>query len=243
MHHFAHAPKIRCEYACESSLHLAAKDILSKAKKIIIPPIYVDFPNSNAPAKLVCEAQRINIDEVKLEERFPGFIPDVVVYSGEKKFFIEIYVTHSVTEEKLKKIKESEISTIEINLSKYKKMISAEELKKILLNDNEAKKWMFNTKWKEYLNKFIQMADEREIKIGKNMIVEGCPKATPDKYGRRDANYVYGCLRCKYCIKNAENTENSPYPDTYKGMKILCSARNEITSEQNLHTTKQPMKY
>lgn len=34
MHHFAHHAGHNCEYGYESSLHLAAKDILSKAKKL-----------------------------------------------------------------------------------------------------------------------------------------------------------------------------------------------------------------
>ncbi len=47
-----------CEYGYESSLHLAAKDILSKAKKIVIPPVYVKFPDSYKKDELVCEEKR-----------------------------------------------------------------------------------------------------------------------------------------------------------------------------------------
>ena len=37
IHHFAHQSGHNCEYGYESSLHLAAKEILSKSQKIILP--------------------------------------------------------------------------------------------------------------------------------------------------------------------------------------------------------------
>ena len=45
-HHFAHYSGHTCEYGFESSLHLAAKDIISKAKKFVIPAVYLNFPKS-----------------------------------------------------------------------------------------------------------------------------------------------------------------------------------------------------
>ena len=46
MHHFAHYKKKDCEYAYETSLHWAAKDILSRSGKMIIPAVYINFPQS-----------------------------------------------------------------------------------------------------------------------------------------------------------------------------------------------------
>lgn len=116
MHHFAHRSNEDCEYGYESSLHLAAKGILSRAKKMVIPPIYVEFPQSGKPKELISKEREISIDDVELEKRFDDIIPDIVVYSGDEHFFIEIYVTHPIDDEKLKKLKEKKISTIEIDL-------------------------------------------------------------------------------------------------------------------------------
>lgn len=66
--------------------------------------------------------KEIPVDRVELEKRFDDIIPDIVVYSGDKYFFIEIYVTHPIDDEKLKKLKEKNISTIEIDLSKIKEI-------------------------------------------------------------------------------------------------------------------------
>ena len=116
MHHFAHRSNEDCEYGYESSLHLAAKDILSRSKKMVIPPVYVEFPQSGKPEELLYPEKKIPVDRVELEKRFDTIIPDIVVYSGDKYFFIEIYVTHPIDDEKLKKLKEKNISTIEIDL-------------------------------------------------------------------------------------------------------------------------------
>lgn len=139
MHHFAHSTGHNCEYGYESSLHLACKEILSNAKKITIPPVYVTFPDTNKKDELVCSAKEIEIEKVELEQRFRDIIPDVVVYSGKKKFFIEIYVTHSIDNNKLQKLKEANISTIEIDLSKERTTITVSELSDLLLCNNERK--------------------------------------------------------------------------------------------------------
>lgn len=47
MHHFAHHSGSTCEYGYETSLHLMAKDILLRTKKITIPAVYVEFPDSD----------------------------------------------------------------------------------------------------------------------------------------------------------------------------------------------------
>ena len=118
MHHFAHRSNEDCEYGYESSLHLAAKDILSRSEKMVIPPVYVEFPQSGKPKELISKERKIPIDDVELEKRFDDIIPDIVVDSGDEHFFIEIYVTHPIDDEKLKKLKGKKISTIEIDLSK-----------------------------------------------------------------------------------------------------------------------------
>lgn len=217
MHHFAHAPGTSCEYGCESSLHLAAKDILSKAKRITIPAVYVHFPDSYKKDELVCESKEIEIERVELEKRYSGIIPDVVVTSGGKQFFIEIFVTHPVDEIKLSKLQDANISTIEIDLSKKESTFSAADLEDLLLKDSPEKKWKFNGLAKKYLNRFIQSADERMITSrGYAMHVDNCPIRMREWRGKAYANFIDDCLYCKYCIAHGET--------------LLCSGRTRISS-------------
>ena len=218
-HHFAHHAGHNCEYGYESSLHLAAKEILSRTKKITLPPVYVVFPDSNKPNELVCNAKEIEIEKVELEKRFGDVIPDVVVYTGGKQLFIEVYVTHRIDDEKLQKLKEADISTIEIDLSTKDSITSMDELAELLLSDNEKKKWKYNRLANKYLQKFYQVADKRETVLrGFSMHVDNCPIKSRVWRGQPYANFIDDCISCKYCIS------------AINGGELLCSGRQRIAT-------------
>lgn len=218
MHHFSHCADHNCEYGYESSLHLAAKDILSKAKRIVLPPVYVDFSNSYKKAEKVSDSIEIEIDKVELEKRCNNVIPDIVVYSGGKQLFVEIYVTHAVDDIKLAKIKNENISMIEIDLSEITEVLTPEDLAKILLHDSEEKKWKYNAVADKYLNAFIKAADVRSITSrGFALHVDNCPIKARAWRGKPYAKFWDDCLYCEYCIAGA-------------GDSVLCSGRLRISS-------------
>lgn len=148
MHHFAHHSALDCEHGYESALHLAAKDILSKAKRMKIPPVkWNDRTSKHIYFRLdkITESKEITIDKVELESNFGDIVPDIVIYSGGKKMFVEIYVTHGVDDEKLRKLKEADISTIQIDLSHKKDIVTKDELEELLLNGINEKEWLYNS--------------------------------------------------------------------------------------------------
>lgn len=228
MHHFAHEPHTHCEYGYESSLHLAAKDILSRAKKMVIPPVYVEFPQSGKPKELISMEREISIDDVELEKRFDDIIPDIVVYSGDKYFFIEIYVTHPIDDEKLKKLKEKKISTIEIDLSKIKRDISVEELSDILLKASDRKSWKCNAVSDKWYQRFVDFSDELPLtRLGAGTYVDRCPLGVPGLNRTYYANVRDECMRCKYCISYS------------RGKNLLCSGREWISTIADFPISKE----
>lgn len=243
MHHFAHQATKNCEYGYESSLHLAAKEILSQTKRMVIPSVYIHFPDSPKQKILLCEEKEISIDHVELEHRFNNIIPDVVAYTGTKQLFIEIFVTHCVDEEKLDKLRAADISTIEIDLSKIDHSITKEELTSLLTEKSEVKHWKYNSLVNKYLKKFYQAADrKRIIPRGFTLHVDGCPITARSWLGKSYANVFDDCSGCQYCIFHSQNY-------------ILCSGRQRISSIQdfktpadvrikdNTHTLSTPRKY
>ena len=218
MHHFAHYAGQNCEYGYEFSLHLAAKDILSKAKRMVIPPVYVVFPDSYKKDELVSEAREILIDRVELEKRFQDVIPDIVVYAGHKQFFVEIFVTHAIDETKLKKLQLANVSTIEIDLSKKESSISTEELTDILLQDSKEKTWKYNAVANRYLQRFYQSSDYREMASQGFFRIDNCPIRVRMWRGKPYANFIDDCLYCKYCISSF-----------FEG-GMLCSGRSRIAT-------------
>ena len=219
MHHFAHHAGHNCEYGYESSLHLAAKDILSKAKKIVIPPVYVKFPDSYKKDELVCEEREINIDRVELEKRYNDIIPDIVIYAGGRQFFVEIFVTHCIDDVKLEKLKKANISTIEIDLSKKNETITTEELTELLLSNSNEKKWKYNVIAQSYLQKIYKVSDKRKlVSRGFAVHVDNCPIKSRVWKGKPYANFLDDCLYCEYCILSKKDDE------------MLCSGRLRIAS-------------
>lgn len=230
MHHFAHEPHTHCEYGYESSLHLAAKDILSRAKKMVIPPVYVEFPQSGKPKELLYPEKKIDIDYVKLEKRFDDIIPDIVVDFGDEHFFIEIYVTHPIDDEKLKKLKEKKISTIEIDLSKEKRDISVEELSDILLKASPQKSWKYNAVSEKWYQQFEKDASD-ELPLtrhgGETYYVDRCPLGIQDLNRTYYANVRDECMRCEYCISYS------------RGKNLLCSGRKRISTIADFSISKE----
>ena len=207
MHHFAHYSGESCEYGYETSLHLAAKDILSKAKKMTIPAVYVHFPNSPKGDELVSGEMEIAIDRVELEKRINDIIPDVVVYSGDKCFLVEVFVTHPIDDEKLEKIERGNISTIEIDLGKEEKDISIDDISEILLEGSEKKKWKYNSLEKKVYKRLFDASDELRL-IESPFItheldgfhVDGCPLECRKWKGRAYASFQRDCDSCEYFI-------------------------------------------
>ena len=228
MHHFAHRSNEDCEYGYESSLHLAAKAILSRSEKMVIPPVYVEFPQSGKPKELISKEREISIDDVELEKRFDDIIADIVVDSGDEHFFIEIYVTHPIDDEKLKKLKEKNISTIEIDLSKIKRDISVEELSDILLKDSDRKSWKYNAVSDKWYQRFVKASDKMPLtQRGLALHVDGCPIGIRNWKGKNYANFVDDCMGCEYCFSYA-----------HEGY-ILCSGRERIATKKDFLISKE----
>lgn len=229
-HHFAHYPEVSCDYGYETSLHLAAKEILSNAKKMIIPAVYLKFPDSYKEDILLSDEMEIPIDGVELEARFDSVIPDVVVYAGKQKLFIEIFVTHKIDDVKLAKLKKQGVSTLEIDLSKKEQTISPEELSDILLKGSEEKTWRYNAMAEKWLNRFYSVSDKRRVVSRKSGLlhINNCPLPARRYRGIPYANLYLDCYECKYCISIDDTND-----------KILCSGYARIAGKEDFSIPRQ----
>ena len=217
-HHFAHHTGEGCEYGYESSLHLAAKRILSRANKMFLPEVFLRFPESNKEDELIEDAKEINIDSVELERRQGDVIPDVIVHSGEEKIFVEIYVTHRVDEDKQHKLQKQGINVIEIDLSKEKELASEEMLSSILLGNDPRKNWVCHKEEEMWYNRFVEAAEEMcSVERGMAIHVDHCPISARVWNGKPYANLWHDCDGCPYCIENLVGS-------------ILCTGKRRISS-------------
>lgn len=85
-----------------------------------------------------------NVDSVEVEKKdhLSGIKPDLITVIKGKKLFVEIANTHFVDDEKLARIRDRGIPTIEIDVSSID-TLDYDSLKHILLNPNDHAKWLF----------------------------------------------------------------------------------------------------
>ena len=211
MHHFAHKSTLNCEFGYQTSLHLAAKDIIARNQKFSVPELYLSFPNSDK-RELLQSALTLTVNEVILERKLDTIIPDILLETDIGKIIVEIYVTHEIDIEKKKKIKKIGIPTIEINLSKFDRDITSIELQNILVHNDEYKTWIYNSKREETYKKYLEVSEKKEA-ICKNHFwnVYNCPI-----HKRLWNNIVYAdffrdCLDCEFMISYVNHEIGSIY--------------------------------
>jgi hypothetical protein len=140
IHHYAHKENVICKYGPQTAIHLAAKEILERCRRIVIPGKKQSF--GMEPIEISKEME-IKIDSVSIEKKFNDFIPDLIITSGGKRLIVEIAVTHFVNEIKLQKIKKSNIAAIELDLSGVLHDLNSVELEPLIISESE-RYWLYN---------------------------------------------------------------------------------------------------
>lgn len=164
IHHFSHNQENDCQGAVETSLHLAAKEILSQTSEIIVPGI----KQFSAGKLRYSKSVKLTFDEIIVEKRMGEFQPDIVGRIGDKELFIEIAVTHFIDTSKYEKLKKYGTATLEVDLSVLQDGFDYDELEELLLRGITNKKWIYNAKiernrilFKEYQEQQLQIKNEK----------------------------------------------------------------------------------
>ena len=147
--HFRHCDADDCGASYESAVHLLAKNILEREKRIMLP--YLDVFTSMGIAKVntfavkerLVDRQLFRFDRAALEVWMDGRIPDVVLWkrdeaANDHRLLVEIVVTHDISKEKLQWIREGNLATIKVYLSWADRAITEDELKRCLIKGRAA---------------------------------------------------------------------------------------------------------
>lgn len=122
--HFRHDGGTECVIGFESAIHRAAKQLIEMHKEITVSGLVVKLGKADSRGveyirqKIVVNHGAILKFDLVLQEKSVGrIIADVLATKDNKQLIIEIFRTHQVDEDKIKKIKEAGLSAIEIDLS------------------------------------------------------------------------------------------------------------------------------
>lgn len=198
IHHFSHLSSVECEHGYQSSIHLMAKEIFLEMKEFLFIK----------RGKVV----HYKIDSVVLERKIGSIIPDILITCDGKQFIVEVYVTHALDDEKKRKIKAMNISTIEIDLSRFTSAtLTHEELRAELLK-KENVRWWYDADEKLIQAKreiLLQYGWKMQVRVGESIF---CPLVADQK--NQFLRYVPLDF-CRTCPHHC--------PDTERGL-IRCGA-------------------
>lgn len=120
--HFAHVSGADCAGAAETALHLAAKQLLLESAWVGLPAKNIsrsvalpDGRHGHGQASFPLE--KIDFEGVQCEQSLGDIRPDIVGYETDRRWLIEIAVTHLVDEEKNRHIQLLGDPAIEIRLN------------------------------------------------------------------------------------------------------------------------------
>lgn len=214
-HHFAHASGAECAHAVETALHLAAKEAIAAAERLWVPSVALDVARPSA--WVVSEGRYVAVEAVVLEQREGRVIPDVVVTSGGRRFFVEIAVTHKVDATKRERLREMGVSTLEISVERSHSFAGLDDVAAIVVDGTERKKWIVNVKRERLLAKVVATALRLPVVVHGLSQVEGCPLPARKLNGKPAAYLAGDCSACAYRLDSTKQ-------------EVLCLGRPKVRS-------------
>jgi hypothetical protein len=169
-HHFAHAPLTlaereagiapNCKHGNMTALHEYAERLLESKKSIFLPPVRATYRDKHVTVR---EAGHFAFNSAKLETMNGETIPDVILYKGEEYMHVEVYVTNRCSDHKRAKIKNANISALEIDLSKQSRDITFAGLDDAILN-TAPREWLHNRKQETAQQELVKEAQDELIR-------------------------------------------------------------------------------
>ena len=233
-HHFAHYFGADCSTGYETSLHILAKNILLKEKRILLPGYKV-------LGFTIVEEKTYECEDVILEMRMSSMIPDVYIKTTEgERILIEIKVTHGIDLDKTKKIEFHNTSTIEVDLSEIEQSIDENILRGLLIEKSELKRWIFHKVGNDFYKKVLEKAKIKPvITRGLASHVDDCPIKKRNYHGKFFANLTHDCFGCRYLIE-AYDDEKWVTPDhspnairCFGNLKLLKYTDIDFVNDKN----------
>jgi Competence protein CoiA-like family len=141
-YHFKHQGNPNCRNGPETALHLLAKKIIEQELRLRLPAVVARYGNAEQE---IYAAKDLKFTSAQLEFRELGIsrVPDLFVKKSERKLFVEICVTNPCDESKRCDLERNGIATVEIDLSKFPRNASRDEIAQAVLEE-APRHWVYH---------------------------------------------------------------------------------------------------
>jgi len=203
--HFSHDPnsevKSVCTWAPETEIHIVAKEIIQEDKCLLVPIGTIE-PRT----------ELIKFDQVKLEIKQENRVPDIVAELDGEVFYIEVAVTHSCDNAKVRDYKRSNRNCLEIDLSGFHitgEVVAKNELRE-MINSAESS-WVSVAPTGSYASKINNHNRYQISELHKR-------HKTDKKKLQREISVLQGNLRA---LKNTESSAQAKSSSANEKLKLL----------------------
>lgn len=139
----------------ETLLHMKAKEILERERRICLPTLEATVeeilsPTKTARASKIIRGETVELSSVTLEQWLGGVRPDVVADTvatrrwAASRVLIEITVTNSISEQRLQRLIRHQRPVLEIDISSMGGVVSEAEFARLIVEESAGKRWLFH---------------------------------------------------------------------------------------------------
>ncbi|HJW99083.1 MAG TPA: competence protein CoiA family protein [Terriglobales bacterium] len=174
--HFAHEADASCRHAAETALHRLAKEIIEQQRKLWLPDVTARYRKETHQ---LYPAGSVNFTGVQSEARhLHEIVPDLLLELDDRILLVEIWVTHSCDEAKRNELARKGIATLEIDLSKFPRSATREEVARAVLKEAD-RRWVYHPKIEAEIAA-MRAANEAEQRREKKAFEKKLDKAEVD---------------------------------------------------------------
>lgn len=152
--HFAHSTSAACVNGLESSLHLAAKQIIG------------DLGCLWLPGSVIAEPRQFRISRLQVERNRDEIRPDLIAHTANgRQLAVEIWVTHKVSPEKCSYLEQIGLSCVEYRLGDLSREIGYAELKRRFEANEIPVQWVYNARAAAFVKEAVKQQVLRERRL------------------------------------------------------------------------------
>jgi hypothetical protein len=137
----------------ETLLHLKAKEILEREKRIRLPDLAIELDALTDDGDILSRqfllpGQIVNLETVVLEKHIGRIRPDVLASTitapawPASQILVEVTVTNTISDERIERIRAQNIPAIEIDISRMGGVVTEAELVRLVVEEHAGKRWL-----------------------------------------------------------------------------------------------------
>ncbi|WP_197462303.1 hypothetical protein [Sphingomonas melonis] len=182
-----------CGRGAETNAHIWAKEVLEREKCILLPAVSASYGKLE---RIVHQSKMFMFAEARLERTLGDIVPDVILRTEKgDELLVEVHVTHACGDEKIAKLKERCLPTVEVHLGQWRTSQDREEIEAALLTA-APRNWLYNRKIEDAEAELVEEAAARAARAERERLRREQERQERERRdAEKEANGVAAAIR------------------------------------------------